>query len=860
MKTQRILLAVVAGMLSVCQLSAQWTTLGTGVYHENLIPDYDESFGRGQKWNVTIEESTETPGVYRFVPYHEFSKVAEWLEASDDTYMVIHAENPDKVWMEDFKPYPDYELFWFTHMVPDGGWEAEPAGYGTLADGKITFPANCMAFVNIYDPDQRWFVTNTTGEFVVELPGGEVVKDYAVFLSNPYCGADNKVPVTVVCAEESASIKYALYKGAKEADDALAAEVAASGTPCTAGELIVECPENGMYTLVVVSSDAEGVVQSFKSTELYGVYDNDNEWKSLGMTTYHEAIIAEHYDYPETDLEVEIQENTATPGFYRIVNPYAAYEYNFMERTDDHNHYIYVHAENPKAVWIENSPVGADFGYGDGRVTSDIAKALEAGYTLDEALAAGLETGVLSNGVVTFPKWGIWYADRDYFDGYWYSSGLAFSLAIPAAETGDPVDLSAKGTANCYIVEPGTAGSFDATHKGNSLTESVGDIAGCRLVWQTSRSLVTNLAYNDGRISFSTSGEPGNALVAATDADGTILWSWHLWITDYDSDNDYTTPANASGRTWIFMDRNLGATTTVHGDTGSYGMLFQWGRKDPFPGAACRTIMNEDYTYQVDGEPELYDIDNNILPTIGSQAQYHGSLALSIANPMTFYANTKRDTGEIDEYGEKILVDDPITGDWTDVSDDDFWGGESHHKTIYDPSPVGYKVPVAYEAGETPYDWLKYASMTWDNTGHGAEQDGQWFPATGTRVYASGGLDFPEGNNPYSGLWFGTKGKTSANLEANPTLYGQYMFIINGKRTFKVNKDRRSQGLSLRCVRDEEYDQTTGVGDVAGDDVSWPAEVYNLQGFRVTTAASAADLRALPSGLYIVRGKKLIVR
>ena len=86
------------------------------------------------------------------------------------------------------------------------------------------------------------------------------------------------------------------------------------------------------------------------------------------------------------------------------------------------------------------------------------------------------------------------------------------------------------------------------------------------------------------------------------------------------------------------------------------------------------------------------------------------------------------------------------------------------------------------------------------------------------------------------------------------------MFIINGKRTFKVNKDRRSQGLSLRCVRDEEYDQTTGVGDVAGDDVSWPAEVYNLQGFRVTTAASAADLRALPSGLYIVRGKKLIVR
>ena len=28
----------------------------------------------------------------------------------------------------------------------------------------------------------------------------------------------------------------------------------------------------------------------------------------------------------------------------------------------------------------------------------------------------------------------------------------------------------------------------------------------------------------------------GNAVIAATDADGNTLWSWHLWITDYDPD------------------------------------------------------------------------------------------------------------------------------------------------------------------------------------------------------------------------------------------------------------------------------------------------------------------------------------
>ncbi len=62
-------------------------------------------------------------------------------------------------------------------------------------------------------------------------------------------------------------------------------------------------------------------------------------------------------------------------------------------------------------------------------------------------------------------------------------------------------------------------------------------------------------------------------------------------------------------------------------------------------------------------------------------------------------------------------------------------------KTINDPCPVGYKVPVNDASGNTPYAWLKFASMTWDTVNYGATQDGQWFPATGTRVYEGGGLD-----------------------------------------------------------------------------------------------------------------------
>lgn len=368
----------------------------------------------------------------------------------------------------------------------------------------------------------------------------------------------------------------------------------------------------------------------------------------------------------------------------------------------------------------------------------------------------------------------------------------------------DAVDLSAEGTANCYIVAPGSGGSFDARFKGNSTTESVGDVADVTLVWQTQPALVTEIGYDkkQQRIYALTASSEGNALIAAVDDSGNILWSWHLWITDYDPANDFTTQPNTNGTTWTFMDRNLGATSTEHGSFDSFGMLYQWGRKDPFPGAVSFTVMNDDYSYEVDGEPTLYDFDGNTLPSIGSLATSHGSIELSIQNPMVFYTNIKRNTGEVDEYGDEILVDDWLTGDWIETPDDDLWGGVSHKKSIYDPSPVGYKVPVCDEAGATPYDWLKYASMTWDDAGRGAQQDGQWFPATGTRVYASGSIDYPEGGNPYSGLWIGTKGKESSNLEEYPTRYGQYMFIINGRRTFKVNKDRRSQGLSLRCVRE----------------------------------------------------------
>ena len=390
------------------------------------------------------------------------------------------------------------------------------------------------------------------------------------------------------------------------------------------------------------------------------------------------------------------------------------------------------------------------------------------------------------------------------FTGCEKDNGPQKPIYVPEEISAAAVNLSENGTANCYIVKPGSVASFDVAHKGNSATELTGSAASVKLVWQDAKGLVKSLFLNpETKTAYAEIAESkGNALVAVCDEAGTIPWSWHLWICDYDPEKTlFTTEANASGTQWTFMDRNIGATDMNRGSFDNFGMLYQWGRKDPFPGAAGFTIQNEDYSYVADGEKELYGIDGKVLFKIKDLADYHGTIENSIQFPTTFYAMTYKHTGVEDEYGEEIVENDYKTGDWVDVSDDDYWGGESRKKTIYDPCPVGYKVPVCDADGNTPYAWLVYTAGKWDEANRGFEQEGQWFPTTGTRAYASGGLDYTEAN-PYSGLWIGTKGKASDNLELYPDLYGQYMFIIDSKRMLKVSKDKRSQGMSLRCVKE----------------------------------------------------------
>lgn len=219
------------------------------------------------------------------------------------------------------------------------------------------------------------------------------------------------------------------------------------------------------------------------------------------------------------------------------------------------------------------------------------------------------------------------------------------------AYSGSGTNLSAKGNANSYMVYP-MAGTFyfDATVKGNSY-ESVGTPASAELIWaidenhNASNNVIGNVVLQGNLLFFQTTESviPGNALVAVKDENGVILWSWHIWVVDYDPENQNQTYYSGA----VMMDRNLGATAAmpdlndIAGTwTPASGVLYQWGRKDPF------------FTEALSWFPSWFT-----------------SVEDSAANPYTFAAG----------------------GDyWLNPMDEYLWQPDS--KTMYDPCPAGWRV------------------------------------------------------------------------------------------------------------------------------------------------------------------------
>ena len=97
----------------------------------------------------------------------------------------------------------------------------------------------------------------------------------------------------------------------------------------------------------------------------------------------------------------------------------------------------------------------------------------------------------------------------------------------------------------------------------------------------------------------------GNAVIAFK-VDNVIYWTWHIWVTDNpENGGSYGQGFETDKEDNLFvpqyMDRNLGATNANflgHDWNKSGGLMYTWGRKDPFP-----PLVYKDGTfYEITGE------------------------------------------------------------------------------------------------------------------------------------------------------------------------------------------------------------------------------------------------------------------
>ena len=271
-------------------------------------------------------------------------------------------------------------------------------------------------------------------------------------------------------------------------------------------------------------------------------------------------------------------------------------------------------------------------------------------------------------------------------------------------------------------------------------------IDGAKVVWADTPNLVhfdSNPIVRDGSETFvqfevkESDIQNGNAVIAVTRG-GTVVWSWHLWFAADDVLNPVTL-TNRDGKSYQYSKETLGTKftawnntdyttprsvkvkveqTIVNGGTAKEGVititqnpgntrqafntLYQWGRKDAFPGT--NTIVEGYFT-----------TDNND----------HMSLRNAIQHPETFYEDGWHWTSHFEDCSDLNL--------WSifNLSVDEYY--QDTRKTVYDPSPAGYAVPPVSATKELNYNPSN--KLTWNNGWIVTNSAGEsaYFPAAGFR-------------------------------------------------------------------------------------------------------------------------------
>ena len=349
-------------------------------------------------------------------------------------------------------------------------------------------------------------------------------------------------------------------------------------------------------------------------------------------------------------------------------------------------------------------------------------------------------------------------------------------------------------------------------------TQQSGKAMGAVLVWQDVQGLVTvdpviSGSGENAYITFSVPAETitqGNALIAVLvddDNNGTpetVAWSWHVWVTEEDltavkegSNSNFFAPVDigwCEGKTETYAARTCQVRATQAGSglartatlaqtegsvvTGGNSPYYQWGRKDPLQASDGRRNTQTFKTY--------YPSESAYAPAV---ADGPVSIGAAIRSPYTIYTRSSH------------------YYDWCSTTYHNHWSStingtgtgqnaNAKTKTVYDPSPVGFRVP-ALDA----WSGFKSSNFTWGtvngDNGRTYTQSGLFFPASGFRSYGRGGMD----NVGSYGYFWSSSPRSSGNNQLLLAETSSFLLFLSMGVNPSSNGNR-VDGCPVRCVKE----------------------------------------------------------
>lgn len=296
----------------------------------------------------------------------------------------------------------------------------------------------------------------------------------------------------------------------------------------------------------------------------------------------------------------------------------------------------------------------------------------------------------------------------------------------------------------------------------------------------------------------------GNVIIALKDAVDNILWTWHIWITKPENKPQEIV---FEGERQGFLDRNIGAMTAeyVYPHTDSYGFLYQWGRKDPFPAGngqidettAFASVNNIKINTGLWNFANQWSRESNVMS---------GFVNFSITHPMKFFYNTNT-TVTVTQCADWLMESDPSL--WSDAQ-----------KTDYDPCPYGYRVPdttdikklydAHFNISDISQNFSRLSANHWEYVWNASPARKAVFPSVGYRngVASDGGKYVVTGHTASDRIlayWT----RTPAKAGSTPVSGGSYRLFSPNNTLLPIDYnvvpyfdyDNNADAYPIRCVR-----------------------------------------------------------